>query len=337
MLWFGFHIQQYTSVLQHNSLSPQQRGALSVSVGAAFWGLFWIPLRYLDEHGVHGLWAVGAVTTAAAIPALSWMLYRDESADLRSRDAWIIGGALGSSATLYFLGIMLSDVIRVILLFYLLPVWTTIAARIMYREPVRRVQVLVIVIALFGMWLLLGAGARLPLPTNVGDWCGLGAGMLWGISLALLRGKVNASALPRVFMTMSATAALSFLIAFCLIYFDALIPGSASTVASAIAGDGWPSFPALLQGVPVILLFGAAVLFPAMFSQIYGAQLIPAPTAALLTMTEIVVASLSAWLLIGTELTRISLLGGAVILIAVIADLGAQYRHTAHKLPDLPG
>ena len=314
-----------------HSLSPQQRGALSVSVGAAFWGLFWIPLRYLDDNGVHGLWAVGAVTAAAAIPAFLWMLYRNESADLRSRDAWIIGGALGCSATLYFLGIMLSDVIRVILLFYLLPVWTTIAARIMYREPVRRVQLLVIVVALIGMWLLLGAGARLPLPTNAGDWCGLGAGMLWGISLALLRGKVNASVLPRVFMTMSATAALSFSVAFCLTYFDALIPELASTVASAIAGDGRPSLPALLQGVPVILLFGVAVLFPAMFSQIYGAQLIPAPTAALLTMTEILVASLSAWLIIGTELTRISLLGGAVILIAVIGDLGMQYRNTVQR------
>ena len=317
------------------SLSPQQRGALSVSVGAAFWGLFWIPLRYLDDNGVHGLWAVGAVTAAAAIPALLWMLYRNESADLRSRDAWIIGGALGGSATLYFLGIMLSDVIRVILLFYLLPVWTTIAARIMYREPVRRVQLLVIIVALFGMWLLLGAGARLPMPTNAGDWCGLGAGMLWGISLVLLRGKVNASVLPRVFMTMSATAALSFSVAFCLTYFDALIPGLASTVAGAIAGDEAPSLSALLQGVPVILLFGVAVLFPAMFSQIYGAQLIPAPTAALLTMTEILVASLSAWLIIGTELTRISLLGGAVILIAVIGDLCVQYRNTAQRFSDL--
>ena len=318
-----------------HSLSPHQRGAFSVSVGAAFWGLFWIPLRYLDENGVHGLWAVGSVTTAAAIPALLWMLYRQESTDLRSRDAWIIGGALGCSATFYFLGVMLSDVIRVILLFYLLPVWTIIASRILYQQRVSRVQLVVVIVALFGMWLLLGAGARLPLPTNVGDWCGLVAGMLWGISLALLRGKDDANVFPRVFVTMSATAVLSFSVALCLAYFDALIPGLPSSVAGAIAGEGGPSIPAILQGLPVILLFGVVVLFPAMFSQIYGAQLIPAPTAALLTMTEILVASLSAWLIIGTELTRISLLGGAIILIAVIGDLGVQYRNNARGLPDI--
>ena len=311
------------------SLSLQQRGALSVSIGAAFWGLFWIPLRYLDNNGVHGLWAVGAVTITAALPPLLFMLYRRETADLRSGDAWLIGGALGCSAALYFLGIMMSDVIRVILLFYLLPVWTTIAARIIYRERIRPVQLLVIVVALLGMWLLLGAGARLPLPTNPGDWCGLGAGMLWAVSLALLRGKNNASVLPSVFMTMSVTAALSLSVAICITFLGANLPAMSSTVGVAMAGDGTPSLSALYQGLPVISLFGAAVLFPAMFSQIYGAQLIPAPTAALLTMTEILVASLSAWLLIGTELTRISLLGGVVIIVAVIGDLGVQYRRNA--------
>ena len=179
------------------------------------------------------------------------------------------------------------------------------------------------------MWLLLGAGARLPLPTNPGDWCGLGAGMLWAVSLALLRGKNNASVLPSVFMTMSVTAALSLSVAICITFLGANLPAMSSTVGVAMAGDGTPSLSALYQGLPVISLFGAAVLFPAMFSQIYGAQLIPAPTAALLTMTEILVASLSAWLLIGTELTRISLLGGVVIIVAVIGDLGVQYRRNA--------
>ena len=311
---------------QLQSLSLQQRGALSVSVGAAFWGLFWIPLRYLDDNGVHGLWAVGAVTTAAAVPALIWMLWRRETADLRSRDAWLIGGALGFSSTLYFLGVMLSDVIRVILLFYLLPVWTTIAARVIYQERIRLAQLLVIVIALAGMWLLLGGGTRLPLPTNVGDWCGLGAGMLWGISLAMLRGKDNAKALPSVFITMSVTTLLALSVAFGMTYLGHVLPALPSSLISAMAGDGEPSIAVLGHGLPVIVLFGVLVLFPAMFSQIYGAQLIPAPTAALLTMTEIIVASLSAWLLIGTELTSISLLGGAIIIIAVLGDLGVQYR-----------
>ena len=320
---------------QLNALSLQQRGALSVSIGAAFWGLFWIPLRYLDDNGVPGLWAVGAVTTTAAVPALLWMLLRRETAELRSSYAWLIGTALGSASALYFLGIMLSDVIRVILLFYLLPVWTTIAARIIYGERIRVAQLLVIVIALAGMWLLLGGGTRLPLPTNLGDWCGLGAGMLWGISLAMLRGKEESKALPSVFITMSVTAAMALSVALGMTFLDHLLHVVPPSVLTAMAGEGIPSIEAVTHGLPVILLFGSLVLFPAMFSQIYGAQLIPAPTAALLTMTELIVASLSAWLLIGTELTATSLLGGVIIIIAVLGDLGVQYRQSKQPQPSL--
>jgi len=51
---------------------------------------------------------------------------------------------------------------------------------------------------------------------------------------------------------------------------------------------------------------------------------VPAPTAALLTMSEILVATLSASWLIGTDLEPLAWLGGGLIVAAVLLDLKLQ-------------
>jgi len=46
-------------------------------------------------------------------------------------------------------------------------------------------------------------------------------------------------------------------------------------------------------------------------------------------MSEIVVATLSAYFLIGTELNQVSMIGALIILIAVLIDIAMKYRHSA--------
>jgi len=230
---------------------------LAVAMGSGLWGLFWIPLRYLDGAGIGSLWSVALVMSLSTIPAWFLTVRRNELSAMRELDAWLIGIALGTSTVLYFLGMIYSDVIRVIFLFYLLPIWTLLAARLIYGEPITPPRLLMIAITLTGLWLLLGGGTTSVWPTNIGDWCAIGAGACWGTSLALLRGRKD-------------------------------IPPFAL----------------------VAVLFGMAALYPAMLGQVWGARRIPAPTAALLTMTEIIVATASAMLLIGSDLTAVAWLGG---------------------------
>lgn len=289
-------------------------GAIAVTAGSAIWGLFWIPLRYLDELGMHGVWAIVLVMATATLAALIAVAWRQEWSDLRLSQPWSIGFALGLASVLYFIGVLFSDVVRVIFLFYLLPVWTTLAARLIYGEPIRPAQLPVIAAALIGVWLLLGGGSQLPLPQNIGDYCGLAAGMCWGISLALLRGR------PIAGPAASSVAALGsgFMLA--------LVVAIALSLLTDNPSLALPDETALQVGLPAAILFGSVVLFPAMFGQIWGARRIPAPTAALLTMAEIIVATISAGLLIGTELGPVSMIGGAVIVLAVCIDLVVQQR-----------
>lgn len=300
-----------------------RRGAFAVAGGAAIWGIFWLPLRYLHEAGVEGLWAISLIMGMALLPALLLLLIKNQEVkSLRHPDSWLVGIAMGVATVLYFAGLLYSEVIKVIFLFYLLPVWTTLSARIIYHEPIRREQLLVILAALIGLWLLLGGGTRLPLPENIGDWCGIAAGMCWGISLSLIRGREQAGP----YASTATTIFVGFVLALIAALF--LQPGmpadSSAQVASSMSVDlksaieNWPAIIALA------LVFGLVVLYPSMLGQIWGARRLPSPTAALLTMTEIVVATLSTVLILGNTLPPVAWLGGAIIVFAVCLDLWLQ-------------
>ena len=298
-------------------MSSAARGAVAIAVGAALWGLFWIPLRRLDAEGVEGLWSIALVGLAAALVAVPLAVRREGLAALFGPDVRRVGLALGLSGVLYFAGVLHSDVVRVVFLFYLLPVWTILAARVLHGEPIRSRHLLVIGAALAGLWLLLGGGARLPLPRNVGDLCGLGAGLCWGVSLALLRGHPGTPPYASTAAAALLTGALAALLAL---------------LVAALGAAGAPAFPrpgALVAALPLALAFGVAVLYPAMLGQIWGARLVPATTASLLTMTEILVATGSAWWLIGTTLDAVALAGGTLIVSAVLLDLALQRRDEA--------
>ena len=287
--------------------------------GASVWGLFWIPLRYLDTLGIGGLWALCLVMAAGFVPALI-MIYRcKELPDLALSDTWYAGLALGLATTLYFIALLYTDVIRVIFLFYLLPVWTTISARMIYGETISPGRIGVMLVALLGLWLLLGGGSDLPIPDSLGDWCAIASGLCWGVSLSLLRGRERGGAFSRTLVAIGAALAFSLLSAMFLS--GAENPSSTPPPISSEAGGA--------TGVRIILVaasFGIVAVFPAMLAQIWGARRIAAPTAALLTMSEIVVAIVSAALLIGTVLPPASLAGGAIIIFAVGVDIYMQYR-----------
>lgn len=294
------------------TISTKMQGSLATAIGAGLWGLFWIPLRHLDQNGIPGLWAVALTMGTALLISVPFAVVRGRHMIRDRRWILIVGIGFGLSSVLYFAAVIFADVIRVIFLFYLLPVWATLTARILHGEPIRPRQSLAIAVALAGLYFLLGGDGGVPVPGSLGDWFGLGAGFLWGLSLTLVRGHPvidphASSAAPFLF---GAPVALAFAALMLL-----AAPGPASAV---------PDMADVLAMLPYSIIFSCLLLWPAMFALVWGARLISSPTAALLTMTEILVASVSAWILIGSSLTPISLAGGGLILLAALIDLTAD-------------
>jgi len=155
---------------------------------------------------------------------------------------------------------------------------------------------------------LLGAGGW-PIPQNLGDVFGLLSGAGWAFGLAMIRGRDDLGAF--------ATTASGLFFAF----LGAAILGS---ILMVHLPEVQPPLTNILENpivILVVMLFGVLILWPSLFGQIWGAQFVAATTAALLTMSEIMLATISTYVLGESNMELISWIGATLILAAIFIDL----------------
>ena len=99
---------------------------LGVGLAGVIWGCFWIPARYFDANGLsHGLMstALFAVTVVVLLP---WALWRFRPAAAERGSLLHIAVFAGTAYAFYANSLLLTEVIRALLLFYLTPIWSTV-------------------------------------------------------------------------------------------------------------------------------------------------------------------------------------------------------------------
>lgn len=156
--------------------------SLAVASSGLIWGIWWLPLRKLDEAGLAGNWANLAVYALAALltAPFALMVWRRAAAQLRA--LLIIGVISGSSLCLWNLALLTGDIVRVTLLFYLAPVWCTALSLIVLKEPVRAMRLLTIVGGLAGAAVLVGIERGGTAPLSAAD----GMALLSSLSFACM-------------------------------------------------------------------------------------------------------------------------------------------------------
>lgn len=286
-------------------------GAAAIFFGAATWGLFWIPMRYFDGEGLTALWAVAAINLGASLIAVPVALWRGEIERANLRWLAIIGIGMGLSNVLYFAALILSDVIRVTFLFYLLPIWATIFSKVLFNVAITGSKLIAVLLAFAGIWLLLGGGGW-PIPQNIGDVFGLFSGMGWAFGLTMIRGRGDLGGF--------ATTAS----AHCFAFIAAVLIGLTLSLTLKDVQPSLPDMGTLLPLVLPVLAFSILILWPTNVGQLWGARYVASTTAALLTMSEIVVATLSYSLFGEANLTLLGWFGGGLIVCAIFVDLFAR-------------
>jgi drug/metabolite transporter (DMT)-like permease len=289
--------------------------ALAVALSAALWGLWWLPLRALAEAGLSGAAlnaALYGIATAALLP-LFWRRRRRLAAGgLLLLGA---GGLFGAALVSWNLALILGEVVRVTLLFYLAPVWATLLALAVLGERVGSLRVLSVALGLAGAAVLLGFAGGLPLPRSAGDWLGLAAGVLFALSVTLVRKGEAIAGLEQTMVSFAAATLLSLALLF------AAPHGNADVDAVVL---GWAALAALAWLLPVtwLLLWGARFLEPGRVS--------------LLLLLEVAVAALSAALLAGEPFGAREAAGCLLILAAGALEGAAEVRPAASRLSAVP-
>ena len=281
--------------------SIEFKAKLACLYAGAVWGLFLIPLRALEEAGLHGLWITVVyflVPTICLVPVALWRWRHVRKGGLQLQlTAMISGGAL----LLYSTSIIYTDVVRAMLLFYLTPVWATILARLVLGDAITPTRIAAMMLAIVGMLTIFGLGARFPIQQNAGDWLGLGSGFLWAIAMVRIRMVESHSAIE---LTVG--------------FFQWSLIFSAGA-AFLLAPGHLPSVGQILPALPLLLVFMVLLVLPGTYASLWGPKFLSPGVVGLLFMTEIVVGAISVALLAGEpfgirEVTGVILIAGASML-----------------------
>ena len=282
-------------------VTRKNQAKLACLYAGLVWGLFWIPLRKLEEAGLHGLWSTVVYFLVPAICLTPIALWRRRQIKAGGFQLQITAILSGLALLLYTISIIYTEVVRAILLFYLTPIWGTILARIYLSEPITSQRFFAIAVATIGALTIFGLGVQFPVPRNLGDWMGLGAGMLWAVASL----RIN------IFKEYSANE-ITLVFFFWSLFFSVL-------VALIFAPSYAPSFEQTQPVIPLVLIFMFLLILPGTFATFWGPKYLSPGVVGLLLMTEIVAGSISVALLSGEafglrEVIGVLLITGASII-----------------------
>ena len=300
--------------------NPSLMPTLAVTIGAAIWGIYWLPLRYIEQLGMSGVWAVVLANSIPLVLLFPLSLkYRREIAD-DFRMLLVIGLFAGGAVTFYSIGLIYTTVVRATLLFYLTPVWSTLIGIVFLQEQVRWNRWAAIVAGLLGLYFIVGGGQATMQALNIGDWFGIASGISWGIAAVLIKKNPNVSVTGIVTSQHTSSVLLATVCCF-------LLPG---------IGD-LPAIEIWIDALPMMLVYTWFGLVPSLFAIFWASSRLFPGRVGILMMTEAVVAVISASLLLDEQVTLLEWFGVLLILIAGVLEVVSGDSTDQQKGPVITG
>ncbi|MFZ1891336.1 MAG: DMT family transporter [Formosimonas sp.] len=266
-----------------------------------FWGLSWVAYRELYLYGMSGMSVSLAMTTVAVLCSGVF------SFKLIARRAWrgtpryliaLIMLASAFSNVGFVWGMVHGEVMRVMLLFYLMPVWSALLAPLVLKERSNWVGNLAIGFGLLGAVIMLyKPELGFPAPSNPAEWAGLLAGMGSGALNVLVRKTPELDDELRSFFSLAGSVVLS---------------------AVWLQFEAGPHLPTAEHvGGAVLILLGLGV-FLFMINRLYqyGLRHLTTHQAVVIFPVELVIGAVSSWWIAGEVMGEPAMIGGALIVSA---------------------
>ncbi len=184
---------------------------------------------------------------------------------------------------------------RVMLLFYLSPLWSTLMGWWWLGERPSRTGIATLALATLGAAVMLwNPQLGLPWPQGWADWLALSAGLAFSLSNVLLRRLQHLSELPRVFVSVAGVI---------------VVVG----VWLLVAGLDFPQVEWPVWGAAILL--GGVGIFIAGLAVVHGVSHMPVHRSAVIMLFELVAGALSSQLLTDEVLMRVEWIGGSLIVL----------------------
>lgn len=252
------------------------RPELVLIIATIMWGTSWIPLHAFADIGLSGMSMVLATCGLIGLVALCplWLQRSQWRRQYWGVLAIVCFGGWANVALISSLS-MGENLVRMMLLFYLAPVWAVIGGWLLLKERLTLLRLGALVLALVGIALTLGAGKEVLQPMTALDWLAMSAGFAFAMNNLATRAADRVPLMSKTFAAFIGSALFAASLCFLL---DQWLPslGVGSWLLVALFAVGW-----------LLATLGAQ----------YGVTHLEAGRAAVLIVFELIAAVLSAaWL-----------------------------------------
>lgn len=286
------------------SASKNYLAVFGLLFGAVCWGVIWYPYRLLQESGVLGA-ASSFYTYSVAVVIGSLLFLRDwRGVFNQPKIVFLLALCAGWTNLSYVLAVIDGEVMRVMLLFYLSPLWTLILAHFWLKERIELHGVVTIAISLLGAFIMLsnvfdGKGNWLPVPQNKAEWLAFSAGIGFACTNVISRKSSQLTV---------ATKSMSIWLGAVFVALMLMPIQSTSTPLPATLN---------LMTWGLILVIALILITATLFVQ-YGVTKITATRASVIFLFELVVAAIASYYLANEVMEPHEWLGGFLIVAAAL-------------------
>ena len=271
----------------------------SLLFGAFVWGIIWYPYRLMANAGVSGIYSSFYVFILTIAIALPYFFIAKKKVPIWSKDFWLLALVAGYTNISYVLAVIDGEVVRVMLLFYLSPVWTIFLAHFMLNEDTQERHYIAVFTSLIGAFIMFWEPGYLIHLDSKSDWLALSSGLGFAITNVMTRKHAH--------MTVNQKALAIWLgvivVAMICIMFD---KNAIQTL------DFFRPVDAAIMMAIALSLFLSTLLVQ------FGVTQIKAVEASSFFLFEIVIAAISSYFLVGESIALKEWLGGILIIAGVI-------------------
>ncbi len=299
--------QPFLSAAHASPANRQIVPIVGLLIAATSWGVIWYPYRAMETAGLPA--PVATFFSYAVAVLFAGVVFRHAWRELPRYSVSLmqIGITAGITNVAFLVAIMEAEVVRVVLLFYLAPLWTVPLARVLCAERIDARGATTVVVGMAGAVIMLWRPELgMPLPRNPHEWLGMVGGFFFALCNVLVRRETRATPEAKAISGAIGVAVVSFPVALL------LVAQPVTAWAGLAIPHGW-----------LLAIVGVALISSSVAMQ-FGLTKLAANRAAVILLFELIIAAIAAHYLAG-EVTRMQeWIGGVILSVAgLVAAFGA--------------
>lgn len=263
------------------------------------WGLTWLPIKALNDMGLDSLYLIFIAFLSGAIVLSPWLYHQYKYWKSEIKFMLLIALAGGFANAAFQTAIFHGDVIRVMILFYMLPVWSVIGGWLFLKEKVDLLRMLTIVLCLSGAFMILDVLNASWQGVSWIDILAIGSGMGLAATIILFRFTQQIPVMSKV----------SSMFIGCTILIG----------VSILALQTSPELPDN-GAITLTIIYGALWLTLITIGTQWAVTQMEAGRSAIIIVMELVAAIVSAAIITNAELKLAEVIGGLMVLSAAVLE-----------------